>query len=218
MWRGMCLAARVEGLVEHPGRRDRREILGWMMYDWANSAFSTTVVTVLLGPYLTALAQSAVGENGSVLSLGPFGTVTAKSLFPYAISLSVIGQVLLLPLLGALADYTRLKKQLMALCCYLGAAATCLLFFVTGGRYLVGGLLLIIANISFGASIVFYNSYLNDITTEDWRDRISSRGYGLGYLGGGVLLAANLVIISSAGVLGISKELAIRLSLLSAGL
>ncbi len=144
--------------------------------------------------------------------------ITAKSLFPYAISLSVIGQVLLLPLLGALADYTRLKKQLMALCCYLGAAATCLLFFVTEGRYLVGGLLLIIANVSFGASIVFYNWYLNDITTEDWRDRISSRGYGLGYPGGGVLLAANLVIISSAGALGISKELAVRVSLLSAGL
>ena len=79
---------------------DRRELLGWTMYDWANSAFSTTVITVLLGPYLTALAQAAVGDNGPVLALGPLGTVTAKSLFPYCISLSVFLQVLLLPMLG----------------------------------------------------------------------------------------------------------------------
>src|SRR6185295_109997 len=92
---------------------DRREIFGWCMYDWANSAFSTTVVAALLGPYLTALAQAAVGDNGVVLSLGPFGDVTAKSLFPYATSLSVFLQVFLLPILGALADYSHLKKRLM---------------------------------------------------------------------------------------------------------
>ncbi len=63
---------------------DRREIVGWAMYDWAISAFSTTVVTVLLGPYLTALAQAAVGENGTVLDLGPFGAITATNLFPSA--------------------------------------------------------------------------------------------------------------------------------------
>jgi MFS transporter, UMF1 family len=197
---------------------DRREIFGWLMYDWANSAFYTTVVTVLLGPYLTALAQSAVGENGTVLSLGPFGAVTAKSLFPYTISLSVAGQIVLLPVLGALADHTRFKKQMMAVCCYVGVAATCLMFFITGGLYLVGALLLILANVSYGAAIVFYNSYLNDISTEDLRDRLSSRGYALGYLGGGLLLGTNLVLIAGAETLGISKGMAVRLSLLSAGL
>jgi MFS transporter, UMF1 family len=197
---------------------DRREIFGWLMYDWANSAFYTTVVTVMLGPYLTALAQSAVGENGIVLTLGPFGAVTAKSLFPYAISLSVAGQIILLPVLGAVADHTHFKKQMMAVCCYVGAAATCLLFFVTGGLYLLGAGLLILANIGYGGSIVFYNSYLNDISTEDLRDHISSRGYALGYLGGGVLLAANLGLMAGAGALGISKGMAVRLSLLSAGL
>ena len=93
-----------------PPVNDRREIFGWMMYDWANSVFSTTVYTALLGPYLTALAQSAVGENGVVLSLGPL-EVTAKSLFPFAISVSVFLQVFLLPILGAIADYTHLKKS-----------------------------------------------------------------------------------------------------------
>src|SRR5262249_43921294 len=145
---------------------DRREIFGWVMYDWANSAFQTTVVTVLAGPYLTALAQHAVGENGAVLSLGAFGSVTAKSLFPYCIALSVFLQVFLLPLLGAVADYTNLKKPLMAFFCYAGAAATCLLYFVAGARYLFGGVLLIVSNLCFGASVVLYNAYLNDVATE----------------------------------------------------
>ena len=198
-------------------RNDRREIFGWMMYDWANSAFQTTVVTVLAGPYLTALAQHAVGENGVVLRLGSMGAVTAKSLFPYCISASVFLQVFLLPILGAIADYTNLKKRLMAVFCYCGAGATCLLFWITGERYLTGGLLLIVANLCFGASVVLYNAYLNEITTEDRRDEVSSRGYALGYLGGGLLLAANLALVASADRIGISRGLAVRLSLLSAG-
>jgi UMF1 family MFS transporter len=96
-----------------PKDDNEREIAGWLMYDWANSAFQTTVITVLSGPYLTALAQHDVGSNGVVLSLGMLGSITAKSLFPYCISFSVFLQVLLLPLIGAIADYTNLKKRLM---------------------------------------------------------------------------------------------------------
>ena len=187
------------------------------MYDWANSAFQTTVITVLLGPYLTALAQHAVGENGTVLALGPLGVVTAKSLFPYCVSLSVFLQVFLLPVLGAIADYTSLKKRLMATLCYIGVAATCLLFFVDDGSYLAGGLLFVLANVSYGASNVLYNSFLNDISTPDRRDEVSSRGYALGYLGGGLLLALNLALVLNAAALGLSRGLAVRLSLLSAG-
>jgi UMF1 family MFS transporter len=200
-----------------PARNDPREIFGWTMYDWANSAFQTTVVTVLAGPYITALAQGAVGDNGTVLSLGPLGSVTAKSLFPYCISLSVLLQVFLLPTLGAVADYTHLKKTLMAVFCYAGAATACLMFFVAERGHLLGAALLVISNVCFGATIVLYNAFLNDITTEDQRDRVSSRGYALGYLGGGLLLAANLALVSSAGALGISKGMAVRLSLASAG-
>lgn len=210
--------AEVAQIAVSPLVNDRREIFGWTMYDWANSAFSTTVVSVLLGPYLTALAQSAVGENGIVLSLGPFGAVTAKSLFPFGISTSVFLQIFLLPVLGAMADYTNLKKRLMALLCYIGVAATCLLLFITDGLYLLGGLLLIVANLSFGGSIVLYNAFLNDITTEDQRDKVSSRGFALGYLGGGLLLLANLALVLSAEKIGISRGLAVRLSLFSAGI
>jgi UMF1 family MFS transporter len=198
-------------------RNDRREIVGWLAYDWANSAFSTTVITVLIGPYLTELAQRAVGNNGTVASLGPLGTITATSLFPYCISASVFLQVLLLPLIGAIADYSRAKKRLMIAFCYAGVAATCLLFFIAGSRYLIGGLLLIVANLAFGVTIVLYNAFLNDITSEDLRDKVSSQGFALGYLGGGVLLAANLALMSAADRLGMSRELAIRVSLLSAG-
>lgn len=195
---------------------DRREIFGWAMYDWANSGFQTTVVTVMSGPYLTALARGDVGENGVIFDLGPF-LVTAKSFFPFCIGLSVFLQVILLPVLGAIADYTNLKKHLMAAFCYVGSAATCLLVFVTAERYLLGGVLLIVANLCFGASIVLYNAFLNDIATEDRRDKVSSRGFALGYLGGGLLLLANLALVQGAPALGISGGLAVRLSLGSAG-
>ncbi len=197
---------------------DRREIFGWMMYDWANSTFSTTVAGALLAPYLTALAQAAVGENGVVLSLGPLGAVTAKSFFPLCISLSVFLQVFMLPILGAIADYSNLKKRLMAFFCYLGVVATCLLFFIAGNAYLWGGLLFIVANLSFGAAIVLYNAFLPEICTEDQADKVSSRGFAMGYLGGGLLLAANFALLTFADRLGISGGMAVRLSLLSAGI
>ena len=201
----------------HP-QNDRRETFGWMMYDWANSAFQTTVVTVLAGPYLTALAQNAVSENGVVVSLGPLGAITAKSLFPFCVSASVLLQVLLLPLLGSIADYTTLKKPIMAGFCATGVVATSLLFFVTGRLYLAGGVLFIVANLSFGATVVLYNAYLNEVASPERRDEVSSRGYALGYAGGGLLLALNLLFITFRQSFGISQGMAVRLSILSAGL
>lgn len=201
-----------------PGTRaNRREIVGWMAYDWANSAFQTTVLTVLVGPYLTDLAQRDVGQNGIIASLGPLGAITATSLFPYCLSASVFLQVLLLPLIGAIADYSHAKKRLMIAFCYVGVTATCLLLFVTNRRYVVGGLLLVVANLAFGVTIVLYNAFLNDIASPDRRDKISSQGYAVGYLGGGLLLAANLVLVSFSDALGITKGLAVRISLASAG-
>ncbi|MEJ7713893.1 MAG: MFS transporter [Pyrinomonadaceae bacterium] len=152
-------------IASAPLINDRREIFGWMVYDWANSAFYTTVGTALLGPYLTALAQSVVGDNGIIASFGPLGSMTAKSFFPFCVSISVFLQVFLLPVLGGIADYSTYKRRMMAFFCYAGVAATCLLFFITQSVYLVGGLLYIFANLSFGAANVLYNSYLPDIAT-----------------------------------------------------
>jgi len=202
----------------HTGDKNNpREIFGWKMYDWANSAFSTTIVGALYGPYLTEITQRVVGENGMVVSLGPLGSITSKSFFPTCVSIAVFLQIFLLPILGGIADYSNLKKKMMALFCYVAVVATCLMFFVDGKLYWLGGILFIVANLSFGASIVFYNGFLNEITTEDQRDKVSSRGFAYGYLGGGLLLALNFLLVKSATRLGLNPYLAVRISLLSAG-
>jgi len=199
-------------------KNNPRELFGWKMYDWANSAFYTTVVGALFSPYITRLAQSYVGENGVVLDLGPLGDVTAKSLPTLCVSISVGLQVFLLPVLGALGDYSDLKKRLMALFCYIAVVATCLMFFITNGYYLWGGVLFIIANVCFGAALVFYNAFLPEIATEDQTDKVSSRGFAYGYLGGALLLVLNFLLVQHAEQIGISTGLAVRLSLLSAGI
>ena len=199
-------------------KNNPRELFGWKMYDWANSAFYTTVVGALFSPYLTRLAQTAVGENGVVLHLGPLGAVTAKSLPTFCVSISVGAQVFLLPILGALGDYSDLKKRLMAVFCYIAVTANCLMFFIKDDLYLLGGVLFIVANVCFGAALVFYNAFLPEIATEDQVDKVSSRGFAYGYLGGALLLVVNLLLVLRAEELGISTGLAVRLSLASAGI
>lgn len=197
-------------------RADHREIRGWYFYDWACSAFNTTVVTVFLGPYLTTVTQAAAGgEDGFVHPLGI--VVRAESFFPYVISLSVLLQVLVLPFVGAIADRTRRSKQLLGLFAYIGAFATMGLYFLDGERYLLGGGLFVVANVAFGAALVVYNSFLPSIAGPDERDDVSARGWAFGYLGGGLLLALNLVLFTLHDQLGVSEGQAVRISLLSAG-
>jgi UMF1 family MFS transporter len=192
-----------------------RERTGWYFYDWANSAFATTVVTLLLGPYLSKLARAAADARGFVHPLGI--PVYAGSYWGYLIALSVASQVLCLPVLGALADSSRRKKELLALSAYVGALATAMMFFLVGREYLLGGFLFLVSNLSFGASVVVYNSFLPEIASERERDAVSSKGWGIGYLGGGLLLALNLVLAANAGALGLTEEQAIRINLCSAG-
>jgi MFS transporter, UMF1 family len=198
-----------------PPINDRRELFGWYVYDWANSAFYTTVVTVFMGPYLTAITKAAADAEGYV---HPFGIkIVAGSFFPFIVSLSVFCQMIFLPVLGAISDYSNLKKQLLVLFAYLGSFATLGLYFLEGDRYMLGGALFLVANFSIGASIVFYNAYLSDIASPDRRDAVSSIGYAWGYLGGGLLLAANLVLYAKRDSLGIAESHAVRISLASAG-
>ena len=194
---------------------NRREQIGWYFYDWANSAFPTTVVTVFLGPWLTTVTKAAADAGGFVYPLGI--KVHAGSFFPYVVSLSVLGQVLLLPVLGAVADYSHRKKEMLALFAYVGAGATLGLWIITGTSYLPGALLFLIANVSFGASVVFYNAFLPEIASPDRRNAVSSNGWALGYLGGGLLLALNLALFSQAATLGLSTDVVVRLNLASAG-
>ncbi len=196
---------------------DKREIFGWAMYDWANSAFSTTVGTVFLGPYLASITAEAAKAypDGMARLLGI--PIAPDSFLPYCVSLSVGLQVLFLPILGAIADYSHIRKRMMQIFATIGAIATILFFFVTQPLWWLGGLLFILANLAFGASIVFYNSYLPDIASEDQRDRVSSYGWAMGYLGGGLLLVFNLIFYLMRERLGVPTGLAIRINLASAG-
>jgi UMF1 family MFS transporter len=197
---------------------DQREIFGWAMYDWANSAFSTTVGTVFLAPYVASLAaQAAKSYPDGLARLGGI-PVAPDSFFPYCVSISVGMQVLFLPILGAIADYSHLRKQMMQLFAVIGALATVALFFTTAPVWWLGGLLYVVANLTFGAAVVFYNSYLPDIASVDQRDRVSSYGWAMGYLGGGLLLAANLAFYLLHDKIGVPTDLAVRINLASAGL
>lgn len=201
-----------------PGKNNRREIFGWIMYDWANHAFFTLVLGVLVGKYVTSLVTDAVGENGPVIVLGGHDLVTAKSLFSYSVGLSVFLQIFFLPILGSIADYTHLKKTFLAFFCYLGAISCALLFFVDGDHYFWGAALFIITNLGAGASVVFFNSYLTDITTEDYRDKVSSWGFASGYSGGFLTLVFGLIFLTYAESFGISTSYAVRICFLAAGL
>jgi MFS transporter, UMF1 family len=210
---------------------DRREIFGWAMYDWANSAFSTTVISVFLGPYVSALATAVAkadflartgatwtAESGQSLVVSLLGLpIAPEAVIPFAISLSVVFQAGFLPILGAIADYSHRRKQMLQLFASIGALATVGLFFVTLNTWLLGPLLFIIANLSFGAALVFYNAYLPDIASEEERDRVSSYGFALGYIGGFVLLALNLALYLLHDNFGLSEDLSVRINLASAG-
>jgi UMF1 family MFS transporter len=126
-------------------------------------------------------------------------------------------QVLFLPIVGAIADYSHRKKQLLAAFAYLGASATMGLYFLYGTDYLLGGLLFLIANLSFGASVVIYNAFLTEIARPEERDAVSSIGWALGYLGGGLLLLMNLFLMARAKDFGLDTGQAVRISLMSAG-
>ncbi|MFD3761949.1 MFS transporter [Streptomyces sp. NPDC058622] len=193
----------------------KREQHGWYFYDFACSVYSTSVLTVFLGPYLTAVTKAASDAEGYVHPLGI--PVRAGSFFAYSVSLSVIVAVLVMPLVGALADRSGRKKPLLAVAAYTGAAATAGMFFLDGDRYLLGGLLLIVANASLAVSMVLYNAFLPQIATPDERDTVSSRGWAFGYTSGALVLVLNLVLYQGHDSFGLSEGTAVRICLASAG-
>jgi MFS transporter, UMF1 family len=194
-----------------------KEIRGWVMYDWAFSAFSTVVGSTLLGPYLLALAKS------SQVPIQFFGrSIEAAAIFPLSVSLSVFLQVFILPLVGTASDLTPHRKKIMLGFGYTGAVATIFLFAVHAdypwmgihGAVILGSLLFVIANLCFGASAVPYHAYLPDIASPEQRDRVSSRGFAWGYAGGGVLL---VLILGLIFLMPENRGLAVRIGLASAG-
>ncbi|MCB8908183.1 MULTISPECIES: MFS transporter [unclassified Streptomyces] len=203
-----------EEYATDPAER-KREQRGWYFYDFACSVYSTSVITVFLGPYLTSVARAASDAEGFVHPLGI--PVRAGSLFAYAVSASLVVAILVMPLAGAVADRTGRKKPLLAAAAYLGAAATAGMFFLAGDRYLLGTFLLIVANASLSVSMVLYNAYLPQISEPDERDAVSSRGWAFGYTSGALVLVLNLVLYSGHDSFGLTEGEAVRICLASAG-
>ncbi len=212
--RGRGLSA--DTAVRTAGAADRRrEQHGWYFYDFACSVYSTSVLTVFLGPYLTSVAKAAADADGYVHPLGV--PLRAGSVFPYTVSVSVVVAVVLMPLAGAVADRTGRKKPLLATAAYIGATATAGMFFLDGHRYLLGALLLIVANSSLAVSMVLYNAFLPQIAEPDERDAVSSRGWAFGYTSGAFVLVLDLVLYSGHAHFGIPESTAVRICLASAG-
>lgn len=202
--------------------RSSREQRAWYWYDWANSGFVTTVGTVLFGPYLTSVAKAAAGcddDGACTTTLSVLGLPVAPgSLFFYSVTFSTLLSAVLLPIIGAIADRRGDRRRLLGRFAWFGAAAVAGMFFVSGENWQLGVLLLILANLALGASLVVYDAILCDIALPEDRDRVSSRGWAFGYVGGGLLLIVNLAIVLMPEALGIDTTMAVRISLLSAGI
>ena len=201
-----------------------RQQRAWYFYDWANSAYITTTATVILGPYLTSLATRAACPDlpaGEVCTtpvnlLGLW--VLPGAVHPFLVTISTIVTLVALLIIGVVADRSPRPQLWLGGLAWVGAAAASAMFFLADTNWQLGAVLMIIANLCVGSSQVIYDGILVRVAAPDDRDRVSSRGWALGYLGGGLLLALNLVLMTAYESFGISYALAIRISLLSAGL
>lgn len=235
----MASPAPPAALDDSPAAR-RREQRGWYFYDWANSAFYTTIISVFLGPYLIPVAKTAAcakdfpgiasatcvadfdklaGEHPGLGYVDVLGAdIRPAAFFGLTLTVAVFLQIVFLPIVGALADHTGRKRELLGGFAYVGALATMCLYFVEGDRYMLGGVLFVVANLAYGSSVVVYDSFLPQISTAEERDGVSSRGWAVGYLGGGLLLLLNLALFLQHDSLGLSEGMAVRISMMSAGL
>jgi len=170
------------------------------MYDFANSAFATTILAVIFNQYFATVV--AGGEKGIPL----FGfRLHGASFFTFTVSVSMAISAVVSPFLGAVADFSSLKKRFLMAFCYTAILATGLLYFVHEGDYWMGAVFFIIANIGFAGGNVYYNAFLPEISTDQNIGRISGLGWALGYIGGGTLLAINLMMLKYPESLGFPK-------------
>jgi MFS transporter, UMF1 family len=175
---------------------------GWIMYDWANSAFVTTITAAVLPVYFANVAAATLPEH----------LRTAFWAYTSAIALLIVA--LLGPVMGAMADFSGAKKKYLTVFALLGITGAALLYFVREGDWLFASIFYIIGNVGFAGANVFYDSLLPHVATGEESDQVSSRGYAIGYLGGGLLLAINLAMIMTAPD-GESTALMSRLSFLT---
>ncbi|SEN59026.1 MFS transporter [Lihuaxuella thermophila] len=185
---------------------DNRAVRSWVMYDWANSAFATTIMAAVMPIFYSDVAGKGLTP------------ATSTAYWGYTQSVALILVVLLSPVLGAIADASGSKKQFLRFFTYMGVIASLLMFTIGEGEWLWASVLVILGTLSFSGANVFYDAFLTDVAPEDKRDMISSRGYAFGYIGGGILLAVNLAMITFHDQLLLTKLAATQLSFLTVGL
>ncbi|HWB24462.1 MAG TPA: MFS transporter [Chitinophagaceae bacterium] len=165
----------------------KKVVNGWAMYDWANSTYSLVITSTIFPAYYTAVAPEHITMFGRTFERTPLAS--------YAIALSFLIIAILSPILSSIADYKGNKKRFMQFFCYLGSLACCGMFFFTGENVGFGLFLSIIASIGYCGSIVFYNAYLPEIAGEEDQDRVSAKGFALGYIGSVILMIVCLALI-----------------------
>ena len=187
-------------------KQRRKMILSWCLYDWANSAFATTIMAAVLPVFYSSVAGADLSKT------------TASSYWGYTNTISMLLVAFTAPLLGALADHGGMKKKFLAFFAGMGVVSTGMLVFVGRGDWFLASLLYIIGMVGFSGGNNFYDSLLPHVAGEKDIDRISSYGYALGYLGGGILLAFNLSMILKPHWFGIPEaEWGTRYSFLTVG-
>ncbi len=165
-------------------RTYKRLVNAWCMYDWANSAFATTILAAVLPIYYSQVAGSTLPSEARATAYWSLGL---------SISLGIVA--VLSPILGTISDVTRGKKRFLTTFAGMGILGTGLLVLVDTGDWLLASILFIVGRIGFTGANVFYDALLPHVAREDDQDRVSTRGYAMGYLGGGLLLAINVVMI-----------------------
>jgi UMF1 family MFS transporter len=184
----------------------RPVLRAWAMYDWANSAFWCTVIVGVFPPFFSRYAAAGL----------PDGIVTSR--FAWGTTLAVTIVAIMAPVLGAIADHRPLKKRLLAVFLVIGVTATLLMATVNQGNWLYALTLFVIGNIGVASTLVFYDSLLPHIAAPDELDRVSTAGFAIGFIGGGVLLLINLAWILRPGMFGLPDVVAaLKLSLASVG-
>ena len=194
---------------------NKRITTGWTFYDWANSVYPLVITSSIFPIYWGAVTKD-INPTDVVDFLG--FRVPGSSLLTYAISFAFLLIALVSPFLTSLADFSGRKKLFLQIFCYLGAASCAGLFFFTKDTLTLSTFVFIAATVGFSGSIVFYNSYLPDISSEDNFDSLSAKGFAMGYIGSVVLLVICLLLVTFNEKLGIEKGFATRLSFLLTGI
>ena len=181
---------------------NKKVIRGWVMYDWANSVYQLTIGSTIFPVYYNTITQT-----GGQFTVSFFGAKVINSvLYSWAIASAFLLLAILSPLLSSIADYTGRRKTFMKAFTWIGAMGCGMMFFFNRNTIELGVISLSLATFGYAGSIVFYNSFLPVIAEPRDHDRISARGYSMGYLGGVVLLLINLMMIMKPGWFGIPAD------------